>query len=860
MDNTIDTVTISNDPLADPALDFQYLRQEGVKHIQRLAGKIWTDYNLHDPGITILDQLCYAITDLSYRINYDIKDLLAEENENSFKSLYTPAQILTVNPVTLSDVRKVVVDVEGVKNAWVEKVSQPDPEIFYDSRSKSLNLADPEGNAERINILGLFRILIEKSESTTQGTNILPNVTRKLQSCRNLCEDFAEIKILDLQPIILSGNIEVGQVEDINTFAANVLYRIANFISPPIKFYTLEELLNKGKRIDEIFEGPALQHGFIDDDELAQNDKRTELHTSDIIRELMDEPEVVTVNQIAVSIGSEAAQNWRLVLDKERVARLNWQMSLKSLNFIKNDLKLTVNSEEVERVFTQLRDSNLYFPLEENKRDIKLKAGKYRDIEKYYSIQNQFPQTYGIGEIGLPESASLKRLVQAKQLKAYLLFFEQILANYFAQVAHTKDLFSFYNTETNTYFHTSLVQSVPGAAEVLNDINKYESGLATITENDTTAVERKNRFLNHLLSRFSESLTDYSLWLYDQSIKTSQKKASTDRITETPTTKIVEDKLSFLRNYPLISNDRGKAFNYTLKSWGTENISGLEKRIAGKLGMSNYTKSSLLESNARGFHMLEHILLRPLPEDSDEFLQYLSTKVIDSFEGATATNTKCNSLGHGLQNGEQIEIRGSEGYDGEYNVEQVLTDSFQIEKAYIDTGKKDGSTGTSKATWQRKQVNTKILLLTRPATAFSAAADNNKTVVEAVNHGLAENESVEIIGTNNYNGIYKALNVSANTFVIDKVFTEKETAGRWINPSQRKDPYSLQLTFVFPDFVKEELSDDDSQKANYRAYIENTIREETPVHLSVYIRWLDKDELLKFEKAYQTFLDQLSNN
>ncbi len=47
---------------ADHALDYDTLRREGIKHIERPGSTFWTDYNTHDPGITILEQLCYAIT------------------------------------------------------------------------------------------------------------------------------------------------------------------------------------------------------------------------------------------------------------------------------------------------------------------------------------------------------------------------------------------------------------------------------------------------------------------------------------------------------------------------------------------------------------------------------------------------------------------------------------------------------------------------------------------------------------------------------------------------------------------------------------------------------------------------------
>jgi hypothetical protein len=42
-------------------LDFDKLRGESIRYLGDLTGKIWTDYNAHDPGITILEALLYAI-------------------------------------------------------------------------------------------------------------------------------------------------------------------------------------------------------------------------------------------------------------------------------------------------------------------------------------------------------------------------------------------------------------------------------------------------------------------------------------------------------------------------------------------------------------------------------------------------------------------------------------------------------------------------------------------------------------------------------------------------------------------------------------------------------------------------------
>lgn len=73
---------ISKNPPNIPTLDFNKLREEGMKLIQELSGDIWTDFNLHDPGITTLEVLCYALTDLGYRTDELIEAYKEKEAVN----------------------------------------------------------------------------------------------------------------------------------------------------------------------------------------------------------------------------------------------------------------------------------------------------------------------------------------------------------------------------------------------------------------------------------------------------------------------------------------------------------------------------------------------------------------------------------------------------------------------------------------------------------------------------------------------------------------------------------------------------------------------------------------------------------
>src|ERR1700754_3618459 len=95
------TPTIPNIPSLLPDQDYNFLRQKGQTYLEQMATAIWTDFNEHDPGITILEALCYAITELGYRTAFPIENLLTRPDGTllSGQCFYTAKKILTVNPL-----------------------------------------------------------------------------------------------------------------------------------------------------------------------------------------------------------------------------------------------------------------------------------------------------------------------------------------------------------------------------------------------------------------------------------------------------------------------------------------------------------------------------------------------------------------------------------------------------------------------------------------------------------------------------------------------------------------------------------------------------------------------------------------
>jgi hypothetical protein len=696
-------------------LNFQTLRDIGIAHLQALSGKLWTDYNLHDPGVTILEVLCYAVTDLGYRNNLDIQDLLAlnpADADNRENNFFTPDEILTCNPVTDLDLRKRLIDIPGVRNAWLEKLTTYNPAIYVDYASSHLQSTPPNGqskeNAPHLHPRGLYTVYIDLDlayrknacgQISRSWSDTLDQVKAVLCSYRNLCEDVHDIVVLGEEEIALCTDIELKADADAEDVLVNIYVKLQSFISPNLHFYTLQELLDKGKSPAEIFAGrpsflhdqkiqcqlvnreskvyyqlisqhnspllvgevgyaneveagvafdlmltlsrnqsnyqliddpegnnpysfalydkttllashpnhyataternqalhslidavicdqPYDSHGFIDTAELVLTPP-TAIHTSDLYQEILKVQGVAAVRKLSIinyiNGLPQSQHSWYLHLTKGYSPVLGVEFS--KVKLFKGALPISTNVDEVKRRYYEQQAANIKAFREDYELDLSVPQGTYYNLADHYSIQHDFPLTYGISEDGLPETASLLRKAQARQLKGYLVFFDQLLANYLAQLAHVRDLFSWEINEAKGQqdrSHTDFTQvlDLPESSAIIGDGQQY---LDSINEDRDSYRDRRNRFLDHLLGRFAESFADYVLLNYRM-----------DKVKHE--TEIIHDKAHFLQDYPSLSRDRFRAFNYcNCKAvWDTENVSGFKKRVSRLLGIEDVRRRDL---------------------------------------------------------------------------------------------------------------------------------------------------------------------------------------------------------------------------------------------------------------------------
>ena len=480
---------ISRESPASESLDYARLLQKGIRHCQKLAADRWTDYNEHDPGVTILEQLCYALTDLAYRTHYRFEDILAERADPAgttpADTFFPGDRILTCNPLTASDYRNLISDrLPEVGNLWVRPLE-----------------------SHPLGIRGLYEVLIE---TRTPGADprLAEAVAGLMAAYRNLAEDVEPDRIVLLKPfpvevtatIVADGEIVPGDL------LADVLVRVQEGLVPDPEVRSVDAALDQGLTPEKILEGPRLQFGTVDPASLKPLPE--EITLGQVRSAILSVPGVKRVKHLAI----KGAANGRLKVDPDCVPHLSPSI------FVPlpagQDYPITIELEgggetrvDRKRLWRELQarlgrrtDRAGYDFLKlENSRYLKVERGEPRNIASYYSIQHQFPAAYGIGKYGVPENSGLaavnaeggevldpareqaeartRRSAEARQLKAYLLFFEQLLADYLAQLANAPELFSLAPGQANTYFslpvahYPPLEGDPPNVIEVLNSLS-----------------------------------------------------------------------------------------------------------------------------------------------------------------------------------------------------------------------------------------------------------------------------------------------------------------------------------------------------------------------------------------------------
>ena len=840
-------ISIAKNVATEDDLDFSFLRRKGLEYIEKLSSNLWTDYNTHDPGVTILEMLCYAITDLANRIEMPIENILAPESKNAQKlsnQFFRATQILPTNPVSEADYRKLFIDIKGVKNCWLKPYKKA---VYFDCKNDKLSY-DPKLLAklkDEFNLQGLYSVIVDfddldkKLFDTPELINkeydrIKGIITNRFHANRNLCEDLVEIAKVETHPIAVCAAIDVIPGADEELVHAKVLRAIDNYFSPSLRFYSLKEMVDKGYSADQIFEGPLLEHGFIDPKELEAAKLRTEVRLSDIMQLIMGIEGVNFIKDISINNcnkPNDETDNWLICVEP---GKKPVRCKDSAYSYYKGILPLNVNRKKVDKYFEDLENAE---KADQEKAaldmEISIPSGTYLNTSQTTTIQNDFPDTYGIGEIGLPSQVGTIRKSQAKQLKGYLLFFDQILASYFKHLEKVKDLLSVDNRLKKTYF-TQAVSDIKDFSDLVSGyaINNDEALTDLLFSEQDDVIERKNRLLDHLIARFAEKFSDFTFLM---------KELYGDYASNA----ILNSKESLLKDYNITSQQRGSAFNYfnqpPAEIWDTGNVAGVQKRIARLSGMKNYFRRNLSASFVEIYDLIDadgvnvfrwrirntdgEIILSATEnyktQNRAELEMYLAVvKITETLPATVKAAFKKNVP-------DETEI-------GNFEIQLSPTGKYSFDIINLEAPAK----------------STKRIIA-RQFTYYDTQDELKDAILEIIDFMTLffSEEGMFLVEHILLRPDFSQPKTELNEFM--PICTDN------CESCEPVDPYSFRISVILPGWTYRFSNPD------FRNFMEELIRKEIPAHILARICWIgdrknevddDKNEMLLFEKAWKEFL------
>lgn len=883
---------INKENYSSKSLNYDELLRQGIELIQKFSGNQWSDYNYHDPGITFLEQICFAITDLGYKTNFSIEDiLLAHSDDYDLENnnlLIPPNKIFPSSPLTPVDYRKIIIDQEDtVKNVWINPIKD-----------------------DLLGINGVFDVLVQLRDdlSDSQIEISKSNIENILMANRSIGTDFNPITVLKKDIISLSGKIVINSFVLGESVLAEIYSKVESKLNKELKFYDYEDLLEESN-FETIFSGPLQKKKFIKENEL--NRKTDEIYQYEIKEIIQSIDGVISVEDIVVYKNGVKMFNDIIPFDKDCYPSLDkdyYGFTSDKLIFERNDTSYNIDTIILNQLYDSiiLNDKKSYSKKFKQKKHISKGRFSKKNIEYYHSIQNELPSIYGLKENEIPSSSNLKRKSQVNQLKAYLLLIEQIMSNYLSQLVNIRDFFSVEISDRPLKtFYNQLPTDISDLNKVIGKSNdSFLEYLNLISESEKVMISRKNKVIDHLLARFGE--------VYDTSLLTKLYVSIYDDLPNYEIElKSLYSKLSYSQAIVKLGRNRIKGFNYKLKYDEKNNFSGLKERLCLILNIKNNNIKSALD---------------PLLEGSeiDKIKSEWTPKIIEIENGPSISvlspndkNNNSNEVNFYCPNYDYLKslflyahkrksyqiIKSKSNYNIIYNSPSQKAPAKIFESKAINQCEE----ALSKAIKKFKQFNSDCEsffvvenILLRPVIEINYQleiySENNEILLKSYYNSEynqlrdlrddlsviiqnKENISIEKDQTTNrfliivYDLFNTPILKSENQFnskaVAEKektriisYFTSKRESKTAVssfseisikNNTLNKFPsdfkYSNHLNFIFPDWPIR------FQNNEFKALIDKSIKEFIPAHMSFDIFYLDFQTLSAFEAIYFKWLD-----
>jgi hypothetical protein len=135
-----------------------------------------------------------------------------------------------------------------------------------------------------------------------------------------------------------------------------------------------------------------------------------------------------------------------------------------------------------------------------------------------------------------------------------------------------------------------------------------------------------------------------------------------------------------------------------------------------------------------------------------------------------------------LKSGDNVKIQGTTHYNGYHVARKIDSNTFEIEAKWVDDNSKSS---WNVGTWEVIPPEESGLVFDGIITAFEQTTDG-KLKITSPNHGLESGDAVQVLDTQDYNGIYPVKDIQGNRFTVNVKWQPGEAVNLKLESRKRR--------------------------------------------------------------------------
>ena len=532
-----DSAFIPRQSTVSAPLSYDDLLARAIELIQASSGELWTDFNAHDPGVTILEQCCYALTDARYRASFDVADYLCDEQgrlEPGRLALHRPQDILPSARVTNADLRKALIGA----TAYGAREESTQRRQLHLVDWVSVTTDEKDGG-----LVGLHVVPSQAITSRDMEAQLKAHVARVFAAEHQRGQSLVEVSVFPTILCRMSLHLEINSFVSAESVIAQVVHQACRVLAELVDARSFGSFADFAGQVEgslsQIFDGPLLSRGVISEDDLRQRTEPIEeddfhaafaqidgvLRSSELqFHAVADHPELNVAAGQCIQL--KDALRFAIRLRDPTVEDLAslWPVrnGVSQEHASSAPLNGYLSRHDVSARLYELRaGSRRQRDIHSDPESLQSRVvGTHRPLDDYSSITNHFPAIYGVGRLGIQPDADPAQRVQHERFEGYLGLLDQLLANFSSDLAHLKDLYSVQvppqddATARRSYYFQPVRELLDAQTLASSEhphglyVDDPARSLADAYVDHDDYLERKNRLLDYLLALHGESFME----------------------------------------------------------------------------------------------------------------------------------------------------------------------------------------------------------------------------------------------------------------------------------------------------------------------------------------------------------------